>query len=258
MLYPIFAATFLAMYLLPIYAVIFDVRFAEVTYPQFIIHTLPQVIVLLVISTRLRATKVLRPVNAPIISWARMVFVMLQWPWVLWGCLAALRDKATGDFVDFRITPKGEGQKRQLPFKILGVYAALALGCIIPVMAFDQLTQAQGFYILTLLSGLLYSLTLLTIIWRHYAEDGWHIAAPRLLVTHVTTIATIFALFGTALTMRSAEGAYALAIGLEPLQIVEVKTRIAGAGSDSRTPFEYSFAFRLNRTETDTPLGVSN
>ncbi|SFR43756.1 cellulose synthase (UDP-forming) [Yoonia tamlensis] len=251
LLYPIFAVTFLAMYLLPVFAVVFDMRYAEVTYPQFIAHALPQIVVLLVISARLRAAKALRPVNAPIISWARMVFVMLQWPWVLWGCLAALRDTITGEFVDFRITPKGAGQKQQLPFKILGVYAVLALGCILPVMIFGQLAQAQGFYVLSLLSGLLYGLTLLTIIVRHYAEEGWQIAAPRILVAHVSTMAMVTVLFGAALTMRSAEGVYALAIGLEPLEIVEVKTRIAGAGSDSRKPFEYAFNLSFTRPETN-------
>jgi cellulose synthase (UDP-forming) len=126
-------------------------------------------------------------------------------------------------------------------------------------LLFGRLEQAQGFYILTLFSGLLYSLTLLTIIWRHYAEDGWRpFAAPRALAVHAFTMVAVVALFGTATAMRSTEGAYALAIGLEPLQIVDVKTRIAGAGSASQSPFEYSFTFRLDRIADNATANSAN
>ena len=254
MLYPIFGVTFLAMYFLPILAIVFDVRYAEVTYVEFLLHSVPQILILLLISIRLRSAGTLRPMDAPVISWDRVLFVMLQWPWVLWGCLAAVRDKVTNQFVDFRITPKGEGQSKQLPFKILGVYAVLALGCILPVLVFDDLRNAQGFYILTLFSGLLYSLTLIRIVLLHYAEDGWRIGAARgSFLAHMTAVTAVVALFGTAASMRSAEGAYALAIGLEPLELVEVRTRIAGAGSASQSPFEYTFTFRLTDAEAAPP-----
>ncbi len=246
MLYPIFGLTFLAMYLLPIYAIVFDVRYAEVTFPQYLAHAVPQIVAILAIAVLLRRSKAFRPADAPVISWERTLFVMLQWPWVLWGCIAAVRDAVTGHFVDFRITPKGQNGRGDLPFKIVAVYATLALGCILPVLFVSGLHNAQGFYVLTLFSGLLYSLTLIVVVLRHYGESGWHLAgAWRRFATQTALVTTIVFLFGTAFAQRSAESVYALAIGLEPLRLVQVNSRVAGAGSADRGALDYSFTFKF-------------
>ena len=251
LLYPILGLTFLAMYLLPIYAVVFDVRFAEVTFPQFLAHSIPQIIALLVITAMLRINRAFRPSDTPIISWERTLFVMLQWPWVLGGCFAALRDKITGQFVDFRITPKGACEHRALPAKITLLYGGLALGCILPVLLVDNLQNAQGFYLLTLFSGLLYSLTFAITVIRHYFDGGFSLSGlGRGLALHMTAVCAIAALFATALSLRAAEGTFALALGLDPVQIVNVKTRVAGAGSANRDAIDYTFDIEFRPTTT--------
>lgn len=242
LLYPISALTFLLMYLMPISAVVFDVRYVNVLFPDYLAHAVPQILALLLIAWALRSLRTFRPVDAPMISWERTLFLMLQWPWVLWGCISAVRDSITGRFVDFRITPKGETGPTRLPVKVWGGYAILALGCILPVIWSDNLENAQGFYLLTLFAGLLYTATLTASVLLHFSENGWPVMLQLrdALVQFAVTLATISLLL-SAFAMRSAESVYALAIGLDTIEVVGLRTRVAGAGSANRSAFEYEF-----------------
>jgi cellulose synthase (UDP-forming) len=105
--YPVFALTMLFSYIAPIWALVADLRFADVTYPAFVGHGLPATIALLWIAAEIRRDGLFRPLDGKVLSWEKVLFVFVQWPWVLWGCLMAVRDKLTGRFVDFRVTPKG-------------------------------------------------------------------------------------------------------------------------------------------------------
>ena len=241
MFYPLLAISLAATYLLPIIAVVFDMRYAEVTYPAYIGHAAPTVIVLLSVAAMIRADDLFRPTNARLLSWEKMLFVLLQWPWVAWGCLMAARDRLTGRFVDFRITPKGVAQGK-LPLKVLGVYTALALGSILPVLLVGSVQNAQGFYLLTLLNGLLYSATVAVIVVRHIRENGGrfvgHLGDATL---QFGLLAGLLVMVSTALYARSGPSLYALTVGLEPLQIVRPTYAVAGAGSGPVGRIVYEF-----------------
>jgi cellulose synthase (UDP-forming) len=131
--YPLFAATAAMLYLAPVVALAFDLRYADVTYPEFVLHAVPSVVLLTLIAFRIRHDGFFRPHDAPVISWEKALFLTLQWPWVFWGCAMAIRDKLTGSFVDFRITPKGTAAARSLPFKVLAVYTVLVRQTSSPV-----------------------------------------------------------------------------------------------------------------------------
>jgi len=66
----------------------------------------------------------------------------------------AIRDRLTGNFVDFRITPKGDAASTDLPNRVVLLYAFLALGAIVPVIPQDHLTEASGFYFLALMNAI--------------------------------------------------------------------------------------------------------
>ena len=109
----------------------------------------------------------------------------------------------------------------------------------------DNLEHAQGFYLLTLFSGLLYTATLTVAVLRHLYENGWPVALQwrDALVQAGVVVATI-ALLVSAFTIRAAESTYALAIGLDRIEIVKMRVNVAGAGSDQRAPFVYEFDLR--------------
>ena len=242
LLYPILALTYLAMYLIPIVAVVFDIRYAHVTYPAYLAHALPGLLAMLLIAFALKRGGHFRPSDASVLSWERILFIALQWPWVLWGTLMALRDAMTGNFIDFRITPKGAATRAHLPIKVLTIYAVLALGCILPVLFGMRVEEAKGFFLLTLFSGLHYVAVLIVTVWHHLSENGWRFYGTwrdALLQAGLTGGVAIMLSF--ALIEKSAESIYALALGLEPLRLVELTTRVAGAGSGPAGIINYQF-----------------
>lgn len=246
LLYPFIALTLLAMYLLPIYAVLTDQRYANVTFPGFLLHAVPAGIVLLLLAWRMRRDGLLRPNDARILGWEKILFVLLQWPWVLAGCVMAVRDRLTGGFVDFRITPKGAAAEHRLPWRVLGVYVVLALGAILPVILVDRLEEARGFWLLSLFTGLLYLVTVTVIVLRHLATAGWAeiLRQPVSTVAQIAVILGLSSLFWVAITARGMESLYALNIGLEPLQIVRRIHTVSGAGMGSEGGFVYILDIR--------------
>jgi cellulose synthase (UDP-forming) len=244
LLYPLIAGTMLTFYLLPIAAVALDLRYAHVSYPAFLAYVLPPLAILILHTAALRRDGLFRPHDAPILSWEKVIFVLLQWPWVLWGCVMALRDRLTRRFVDFRITPKGAPACGPLPVLIPAVYGALTLGATVPVLATGRLEHGGGFLLLALLTGALYALALAVVVIRHLAANG----VPGMLRRPVAAAqlvfpAVAFAVLFAGLEARGLEGLHVLTIGLDPLQLVRVEVPLSGAGRDTSGQFIYSFAF---------------
>jgi cellulose synthase (UDP-forming) len=229
--YPLFAATSAMLYLAPVVALAFDLRYANVTYPDFILHAAPAPIILTLIASRIRKDGFFRPYDAPVISWEKALFLAMQWPWNLWGCIMALRDKLTGSFVDFRITPKGTETQQTLPTKVLAVYAALALGAVLPIFFSDRLADASGFLLLALLNAMMYGILVVVIVARHLSDMADISAQPfRNTAFQLATSASVCGAIAFGLISRGTEGMHALAYGLEPFQLVRVEYGLAGAG----------------------------
>lgn len=229
--YPLFAATAAMLYLAPIVALAFDLRYADVTYPEFVIHAAPAIIVLTLIAFRIRHDGFFRPHDAPVLSWEKALFLPLQWPWVFWGCAMAVRDRLTGSFVDFRITPKGAAAARALPWKVLLVYTLLALGATLPVLFSAELANARGFLLLALLNAVLYTALVVVIVWHHLRETGAIRHQPLTATLGQTAAAcAVLATVALGFSWRGVESVHALAFGLEPLRLVRAEYGIAGAG----------------------------
>ena len=229
--YPLFALTSAMLYLAPVFALAFDLRYANVTYPEFILHGAPAVVVLTMIAFRIRKDGFFRPIDAPVLSWEKALFLSLQWPWVLWGCIMAIRDKLTGTFVDFRITPKGSAAAQTLPIKVVLVYTGLALGATLPVLFSDGLGNARGFLLLALLNAVLYTALVVVIVWRHLADTG--AVKTQKLQASAMQIAAAVVVVSTVMTgfsWRGVESIHALAFGLEPIRLVRVEYGLSGAG----------------------------
>jgi cellulose synthase (UDP-forming) len=222
------------MYLLPVAAVALDIHYAAVTWPDYVLHATPPALALLVLAWTQRALGVFRPVDARVLGWERVLFVLLQWPWVAWGCAIAMRDWLTGCFVEFRVTPKGEAARGRLPYRVVSVYVVLALGCLLPVLLVDHLEEAKGFYLLTLITALLYAATAMVIVFRHLSENHWTFSGrARDALLQFGTLGALVVLTLASLALRLAEGTYALTVGAETFHLVEVRYLAAGAGNPS-------------------------
>lgn len=240
--YALFALAMAVMYLTPIIAVVFDVRFADVTYPDFIVHIFPIGLIPLIFVLVMKRDKLLRPTDARILSWEKILFVVLQWPWVLSGVAMAIWDRLSGGFVDFRITPKGAAAKDELPNRVVMLYAALAIGAIVPVLYQDNLTEARGFYLLSLMNAVAYvavfAVSTLDHL-RHLRKERLGLASREL--AQLVTLILVMALFSGAFTMRGEVALHALVYGLEPLQITRVEYIVAGAGQGEPGQFRVIF-----------------
>lgn len=240
--YPVFAAMMLFLYLAPIAALTFDIRFADVRYPAFIAHSWPTILVLIGYAMMVRRDGFFRPYDGRILSKEKILFVYLQWPWVLWGCLMAARDKLTGKFVDFRVTPKGEAATKRLPSKLVAVYMALAIGALAPILLVDDVGPARGFYLLSAVNAVIYSIIVASIVLRHL-----HDSAPDLrqrwqpALFQAVSVAMLGILLVSAVVTRGAQSAFALSDGLSPIRLATVEYTASGAGMDESKRVRYKF-----------------
>lgn len=239
----IFLALFmLYMYLAPIYALVFDVRFADVTYPAFLAHVVPALAMVTWFAIQIRRDGLFRPYDGNIFGTAKVMFTFLQWPWVVWGCVMALRDRLTGRFVDFRVTPKGEAINRRLPSRVVAVYASLAVGAVLPVLVVNAVDDARGFYLLSGLNGAIYAGIVCGIVIRHVRENGAEFARRwRSLAFQLGSAATLSVLVVSAVMARGVESLYALSIGLEPIRIARAEFSVSGAGMNEYKRVHFRF-----------------
>ena len=233
-LYPMMALSAALIYALPIAALWFDQPYADVTYAQFLGHALPTVGAITAFAIAMRRDGFFRPHDARVIAWEKALFLLVQWPWVAWGCIMAVRDRLTGRFVDFRITPKGQGAATVLPYKIIAVYGLLLLGAVSPVLILADVRQAAGFYLLSALNGSFYATILWVAVLGHIREAGladqprawWREMRPHLGTAGLGAVLLVF-----AVSLRAAEGVHALTLGTGLNSLTRAEFIVSGAAS---------------------------
>ena len=233
-LYPMMALSAALIYALPIAALCFDQPYADVTYADFLAHGLPTVGAITLFAWQIRRDGLFRPQDARVISWEKALFLLVQWPWVAWGCIMALRDRMTGRFVDFRITPKGAGDAPPLPYPILAVYGVLLVGAVAPVLMLDRVEDAAGFYLLSALNGVFYAIILWVAVLGHIRESGlarapqhwWQEMRPHLGTAGLGAVIVI-----SAISLRAPDGVHALTHGTGLTGLTRTEFLVAGAAS---------------------------
>lgn len=238
--YPAFSLTMIFLYASPIFSLFFDARFADVTYPAFVGHTFPAVAVLVWCAFQVRRDGLFRPFNGKVMSYEKMVFIFVQWPWVFWGCVMAVRDKITGKFVDFRVTPKGDAATKKLPSKVVAVYVALALGAVLPLLTVGDVNEARGFHVLSGINALIYSCIVASIVIRHLQDNSDELKRRwRTVFFQVGSVVSLSALIVVAVMARGTESLYALSVGLEPIRIARAEYAASGAGMNNTNRIHY-------------------
>ncbi|TVR11537.1 MAG: glycosyltransferase [Salinarimonadaceae bacterium] len=228
--YPLFAVFMAIMFLMPIVALTSNTPFAGVTFPVFMLHFAPLSIVLILMAFRWRATGSFRPVDAKILGWETVIFLLARWPWALAGCLAALRDWISGGFVDFRVTPKGVLHVDPLPVRVVAPYAILSIASALPVLLVEDPGQAGGFYIFAIINAIVYAIVFLVIVFKHERENAVRRSSPLRLQAVVATITLLLALPVTGASMRGTQGLEALSYGVASIAMTQTSYSPAGAG----------------------------
>jgi cellulose synthase/poly-beta-1,6-N-acetylglucosamine synthase-like glycosyltransferase len=232
--YSLFWLFMALMFVLPMIALSRGKTFVDVSYLDFLLHFLPQSILLILFAYRWRSTHTFRPVDAKILSWEMTLFLFARWPWALFGALAAIRDWTTGTFVDFRVTPKGTSDVDPLPFRVLAVYALLSLVSVLPVLSITNAGESSGFYIFATMNAAIYTLLLLVIICQHARENTVGAKSRLYRPALASSLLVLTALPFVGMVEHGREGAQSLIWDTDGYVLFDDRFSVAGAGIGGR------------------------
>jgi cellulose synthase (UDP-forming) len=232
--YPLYAFFLALMFFLPTIVLFYGQNFVSVTYPDFLLHFLPQSLLILFMAYWWRASGTFRPIDGKIFSWEAMLFLLARWPWVLAGTFAAFRDWITGSFVDFRVTPKGASEVDPLPFRVVAPYLLVVLIAILPVFLVRDASETRGFYIFAIFNTSLYVLLVFMILRQHSRENPVRYRSRTYRPAFAVGLLALTALPGFAMVDRGRDGVEALAWGTQSFTLFDDRFSVAGAGVGGR------------------------
>lgn len=240
--YPLSSLTMLLAVVLPLVAVLFDFTFVEISYLEFLARVLPIWVLTTLHAHIQRRSGSFRPHDAKILSWEGVIFAFARWPWAVLGTTAAIADAVARRRTEFRVTPKGGGEARDLPFMVVAPYAIISLASGLATIGLHDVQMATGYYLLTGLNALIYGAVFAVIVVVHRRE---HNIARR--------GAKWFARLAVASTLALVPVLGTAAHGLEILdaiswrsnvQFTETKFSVTGAGMGKSTRQQFSFHIR--------------
>jgi cellulose synthase (UDP-forming) len=170
--YSLFSLFMLLTFIMPILALASGRPFANVTLADFLLHSLPAETIIILLAWRWKLNGWFRPVNAKLFSWEAVLFLHARWPWTLAGSLAAIWDRFSRSFVDFRVTPKGKTPSPELPVWAMAPYFILALISGLSVITLADAQSASGFYFFAIVNCALYAGLLAVMLMRHATENN--------------------------------------------------------------------------------------
>jgi cellulose synthase (UDP-forming) len=243
--YPLFSTFMATMFLLPVVALATGHNFVNVLYPDFLIHFLPISLVLIALAFYWRSTGTFRPHNAKILGWEATIFLLARWPWSLAGTLFAVRDRLSGSFVDFRITPKGNKVTAFPPLRLLVPYFILSGSSAAAALLVNDPGSAKGYYFFAIINAIIYAAVLAVIIIRHALENGLSLLAPSRSAAMTTVTLALTACITTgAVYARALPGLEAVAYGQDMVSFTETRFAVAGAGQGGSHTKITRFSFK--------------
>jgi cellulose synthase (UDP-forming) len=229
--YSLFSVFMLITFLMPILALAAGHPFAKVTLADFILHALPAEVMIVLLAWRWKSNGWLRPVDAKLFSWEAVLFLHARWPWTLAGTLAAIWDRFSRSFVDFRVTPKGKTSSPELPVWAIAPYVVLALVSGLSAILSSDAQNAGGFYFFAILNCALYSALLVVMLIRHSSENGlpwWPRPAPALAGYVVCASLLVLPIAGVA--MRGPVALEGITWGAGAVKMTATTYSASGAG----------------------------
>lgn len=154
-----------------IIALLLKTPWATVNYVDFLLHSIPLSILVILVLLILKKKQLLRPFNAPIISWEMIVYQLARWPWILAGVFSGLMGGILKTNFQFKVTPKGDISDRPLPFRLIIPYALLIAAYFLSTVFIQNPGKAFGYFFFVLLGIVLYAITIIVIIVMHYKEQ---------------------------------------------------------------------------------------
>ena len=171
-LYGILALTTLVGLCLPPVAAVTGIAWINVNYLQFLGHWWLVSLWCVMLTVLLRRHRLLRPQQAPIVSWELWLYALTRWPFVAFGVFAATRQRLWPRSLVLKVTPKSRdgleplGVRRVLPF--LSITVVLSCAAVV-----GELTSHPAGYVgLCILGATTYAVVGVAVSALHAVETA--------------------------------------------------------------------------------------
>lgn len=168
--YPFFGLSLFIGLLLPVFATLSKQPLVQVSYVEFLLHSIPAGLLIVAITSYIRKQGWMRPKDCKVLSWELALFQVIRWPWVLYGSLMGVMMAIRKKNVVFRITPKGAKHPESLPWKILLPNIVVVVFSFLPSLIVADAGTANGYFFFLIVAQLVYVLALLSMVLVHRYE----------------------------------------------------------------------------------------
>jgi cellulose synthase (UDP-forming) len=171
--YPLLALTILAGLALPPVAAVSGLPWVNVNYAEFLAHMAALSVWVLLLALLLRRRGLLRPADAPILSWENALFALTRWPYVAWGVLAATMQSTGRGAITFKVTPKDRTGLEPMPTRLTAPYVVITLVLATAALIGESsTTTAAGYVFLCVLGAICYGLVSVVVPALHVVESA--------------------------------------------------------------------------------------
>jgi cellulose synthase (UDP-forming) len=166
-----FGGVLLGTYLLPSLALVLGVSFAHVGYVEFLLWSTPPTAASLAVIHWIKKQGLLRPSDAKVLSWEVVLFQLARWPWIIWAVIDAAKCTFTNATLEWKITPKGKGDRPVIRSTMFMPYLLIIAGSLLATIFHPHSAYTMGYFYLTLFNIVTYVALLASILACHNCEN---------------------------------------------------------------------------------------
>ncbi|MFF0727432.1 glycosyltransferase family 2 protein [Streptomyces sp. NPDC004134] len=170
--YPLLALTSTAGLALPPVAAVTGLPWINVNYFEFLGHFWAMTVWMILLAVLMRRRGLLRPADAPVVSWENWLFSLSRWPFVAWGVGAAVLQRLRPRTVVFKVTPKSRHGLEPLPLRLVAPHLFIASALTGAAIIGELTGPAAGYVFLCLAGAVTYALVTLAVAGLHVAETA--------------------------------------------------------------------------------------
>jgi cellulose synthase (UDP-forming) len=147
-------------------------QWVSVNYAAFLLHWWSLSVWLIMLTFLLRRRGLLRPPDAPVVSWENWLYTLARWPYIARGICSAIVYVIRPRAVTFKVTPKGKGGLESLPTRLIIPYLIISCAFSAAALTGEATNYAVGYVFLCLMGGLIYAVVSSLIPVLHAREMG--------------------------------------------------------------------------------------
>ncbi|GAA2653184.1 glycosyltransferase [Streptomyces aculeolatus] len=170
--YPLLALTSTVGLALPPVAAVTGLPWIDVNYFEFLGHFWAMTVWMVLLAVVMRRRGLLRPRDAPVVSWENWLFSLARWPFVVWGVSTAVLQRLRPRTVVFKVTPKRRAGLEPLPLRLVAPHLFVAWVLTAAAITGELTGPAAGYVFLCLAGAVSYLLVTLAVAWLHVLETA--------------------------------------------------------------------------------------